>query len=237
HIAAGKTAPAALSLRAVQQSLDQIRALNTSLTQMGPNLQQASSELAKLKAELQQDVAMAEDLTAKAHNNGDLIPSVQQLEQMKQQVQTALAGAQGKNPIAELATLEQLNIQLDGLFANTKNQLLGKQRLREHLLRTLSTAQAAISEADAFITTRRGAVEVNARTHFTEATRLFAEAQRLSTSQPEQALQYANQAIMAAQNATRMASSDVYSRPGYSSTGGGAELGGILGPILGGIIG
>lgn len=229
-IEAGNLSAAAVSVRAVQQSLGQTDQLLSAIDSVAGDLAAASSKLDAAVTDTRQDLAAARALPA--GEDPGLAPAVAAAE-------SALASAQaGKDPIASLAALQSAGGRLDAVLASVRDQQERVQRAKAGLDAALSTARARISSANDYVTTRRGGIGDTARTRLSEATRHLEQAVAAATSDPIAALSEAQTASSLAETALRSAQADVtgwdasgnYSDSSYA----GAGLGGLLGELLGG---
>jgi hypothetical protein len=92
-----------------------------------------------------------------------------------------------------------------------------------------------VAAAGTFITTRRGAVNMSARTALSEAQRHLTLAESLATTDPVAAIAEARQAQQLAATANQYARADVQSWGGYGQAGG-IDMGSFAGAVLGGIL-
>jgi hypothetical protein len=145
------------------------------------------------------------------------------------------ATAPQPDPIAALRLLDEANTALDAYLAEAREAQDRSRRAAAALDQALLTARSAVATAEDFVTTRRGAVGSPARTRLAEAQRHLQQAS--ADGDPVAALQEAQQADALAQEALRLAQSDVSQWSGPGMGGGGNNLGVDLGSlVLGGIL-
>lgn len=144
------------------------------------------------------------------------------------------ASAAQPDPIAALRLLAEAGSALDAGLDQARAAQDRTRRAAAALDQALLTARSAVAAAEDFIATRRGAVGTAARTRLAEAQRHLALA---GGSDPVAALREAQQADALAQEALRLAQSDVSRWSAPTSGSGGSGLGIDLGSlILGGIL-
>ncbi|MCE3553589.1 TPM domain-containing protein [Pseudonocardia sp. RS11V-5] len=145
----------------------------------------------------------------------------------------ATSGVGLPDPIAALRLLDEAAAALDTAIAGARETAERTRRATAALEQALVTARSAVAAASDFVSTRRGAVGAPARTRLAEAQRHLAVA--TAGGDPAAALREAQQAEALAQEALRLAQSDVSRWSGPS--GGGSGFGGELGAlVLGGIL-
>lgn len=237
-IAAGKSGDAAFAIRTAEQSVAQAGQLAAAITALGADLAAIEAQARSLITELQGDIATAQQLPDASGAATQVAASVQQ------QLQQALAGLTGssRNPQRVLDALTEANTQIDAAIAQGRESVERARRTQQMLEQTLAQADSQVRSTRDFIETRRGTVGSTARTRLSQAEASLSEALSLRTSDPEQALAVAQNAIEMARQANSYAHSDVssYSGGGWSGDpfGGSRSSGsGLGGDILGGIIG
>ncbi|MFT4230617.1 MAG: TPM domain-containing protein [Microbacterium sp.] len=236
-IGAGKGGEAAVGIRAAEEAVDQAGLLSDAVDKLGEDLRKGESSIAELVANLQQDVAAA---SALPDPDGRLAPVVASTRQAIEQATAATAGTQ-LAPLQVLQSLNAANTQIDALIAGVRDAQEATQRARQQLGQLIAQAQAQVSAAEDFITTRRGAVGADARTRLAQAGASLVQAQELQASDPQQALAHAQRANQLADQAIQLAQNDVgaFSGGGMlggSGSGSGSGSGNVLGAVLGGIV-
>ncbi|MGB9034041.1 MAG: TPM domain-containing protein [Paeniglutamicibacter sp.] len=232
-IAAAETAEAAVAVRAGEDAVHQATVLLDAVAHAGDDLDKARTDLESLVSTAAQDLAQGRALVANG-SNPELAGSVAALESALSSVQ-AQVGTGRVDPVALLAEvdagLRPLNEQLNQIRdAQERNR-----RAADQLQAAIRSAQMKISGTDDFIRARRGGVGATARTRLAEAQRNLEEALRLASSDPVNALSYAEHASALADQAAREAENDVN---GFGGGFGGGRGGsnGLGGAILGGIL-
>ena len=247
-ISAGDRSRAAVGIRAAEEACAQARLLARAIDTLGADLASAVENVAALIADLEADLVTA---TSLPDADGRLAATA---ASTRQQIDSARArlDASARNPLATLASLQAANTAIDGLIAEVRDAQARAQRVQQLLTETMRQAQAQISAAGDYITARRGAVGAEARTRHAEAGAALQHAIETQTSNPEQALQYAERADRLAREAIQYAQRDVsafeyrppqqgYPQQGYPQqvppqTVPPASNGGTIGAVLGGIL-
>ena len=237
-IASGNTSDAAIALRSAQSSVGQSSQLLEAIEARRVDLDAASTSLDALLADTTQDIAAARALPAD-EASARLEPSLSSAE-------AALAAAQAgrSDPVAAVARLSEANLALETVFTGVQQEQARVVNAKAQLEAALDAARAQLSSANEFITTRRGAIGESARTRVNEADRHLQQAIAQRSSNPVAALAEAQRANDLASSAFQLASSDVNRHAsavdyGGSSWGGGsdgADLGGILGGLVEGML-
>ncbi|MGH3689289.1 MAG: TPM domain-containing protein [Microbacterium sp.] len=240
-IAAGRSGEAAFAIRTAEQSVAQAAQLAQAVTTLGAELAAIETQSQALVAELQGDLAAAQQLP---DPTGTIAAAASVTAQQLQLAQTDLTSS-ARNPQRVLEALTAANAQIDAAIAQGRESVERARRVQQVLEQTLAQASSEIRAAREFIETRRGTVGSTARTRLANAEASLAQALNLRATDPDTALAEANRALALAGQATSAAQSDVqaYAPSGYDQNGsgpfGGSSSGGsgIGGDILGGIIG
>ncbi|MFJ6531794.1 TPM domain-containing protein [Microbacterium sp. NPDC091662] len=243
-IAAGRSGEAAFAIRTAEQSVAQAAQLAQAVTTLGTELSTIEAQSQALVAELQADLAAAQQLP---DPEGTIAGAASATAQQLQVAQSDLTGS-ARNPQRVLEALTAANTQIDAAIAQGRESVERARRVQQMLEQTLTQANSEIRAAREFIETRRGTVGSTARTRLANAEASLTRALNLRATDPDAALAEANRALALAGQATSAAQSDVqaYTPPGYDQGGFGGPFGGsgsssggsgIGGDILGGIIG
>ncbi|MDN5858853.1 MAG: hypothetical protein L0H84_09540, partial [Pseudonocardia sp.] len=183
--------------------------------------------------EIGQDLAEARALAAQPGQVGGRVgPLVARAEAAITAADQA-AGAAQPDPLEALRLLDEANTALDAGIADARAEQDRARRATAALEQALLTARSSVAAAQDFVTTRRGAVGGPARTRLAEAQRHLQNARR--GGDPAAALGEAQVAERMAQEALRLARSDVsgWSGPAAGGRGLGVDLGSL---VLGGIL-
>jgi hypothetical protein len=231
ELAEAGPAVAVVSGRAAEDALTQAETLLDGVGRRDTELADAASRVAAARAEVEQDLAEARALAG----TGDLAPLVARAEAALAAADRAATATQ-PDPIAALRLLDEAGTVLDQGMDQARAAQDRARRAAAALDQAMLTARSAVAAAGDFITTRRGAVGSQARTRLAEAQRHLQQAG--GGGDPVVALREAQQADVLAQEALRLAQSDVsqWSAPpsrGSGGTGLGVDLGSL---ILGGIL-
>ncbi|WP_227497240.1 TPM domain-containing protein [Planctomonas psychrotolerans] len=238
----------ALPVRAAQQSIDQSRQLLAAVDKVATGVETATQQIDKEIDDVRQDISEARRLTSTMPH---LRPLIEEAEHV---IATARPRGGGRSdPIATVRRLQEVEARLDDALADSREQRAKTEKAHALLGRAMQTADAQVSAAVDFISTRRGAVGPHARQQLAEAERLYDEAHMLSATDPVAALAAAQRSSALASAAIREAQSDlddylhrrddddwfggggVVRRRGVG--GGDAFTGAILGGVLGGMLG
>ncbi|WP_312676121.1 TPM domain-containing protein [Microbacterium sp.] len=233
---AGNGGGAAVSIRAAEEAVAQAQLLQNAIGKLGGDLAKAETDAAALIADLEKDVATA---SALPDPDGRLAPVVAATRQQVDAARALLTGA-AQQPLVALQGLDKANQEIDAMLAGIRDAQERADRAQHQLGALMTQAQAQVSAAEDFITSRRGAIGAEARTRLAEAGAALVQARQLQQSDPAQALQYAQRANDLAAQAIQYAQNDVGAFGGAGGMfGGGSGSGGggnVMGAILGGIV-
>lgn len=246
-ISASKNGEAAFSIRTAEEAVEQSESLVDAITTLGTNLASVEDHARAMITDLEADIAAA---GAMPDAQGQLAPIIARTRSHIDAVQTNLQGT-SRNPQQGLDALSAANAEIDAALGHVRQASEQAQRTQRVLEQRLAQAQAQISTANDFISTRRGAIGATARTRLAEANAAYTEAVAAQASDPVRATERATRAYNLASEAISHARSevDVFNTGGWSgglsggwsggggyNRSGGSGLGGdILGGILGGL--
>lgn len=241
-VAGGDRAAGAVAVRGAAEATGQAGTLLDAIDTAARDLAAARAAIDPGLAELAVELAAGRAAAAAADSPTapQLAAAVAKAEQVDASVREQL-GSPSLDPLAALRRLEAARAELDQALAGVRDAAQRAERARATLDQAMLTAQAGISAAGDFITTRRGAVGTEARTRLAEARRHLELATGLQGDDPVTALAHAQQAATLAELANQAARADV---SGWGSqvgapAGGGDGLGGVGalgGAVLGGIL-
>lgn len=227
-------AAAVVSGRAAEDALTQAETLLDGIGRRAAELADAAQRFASAKAEIAQDLAEARAVAAQPGIGAQVGPLVARAEAAIAAADQAAAAAQ-PDPLEALRLLDEANTALDAGIADARAEQDRARRAAAALEQALLTARSSVAAAQDFLTTRRGAVGGPARTRLAEAQRHLQLAQQ--GGDPAAALREAQIADQMAQEALRLARSDVSQWSGPDGRGGGGGLAVDLGSlVLGGIL-
>lgn len=230
-VGAGNGGEAAVGIRAAEDAVDQARLLEKAIDDLAKNLAEAERQAAALVTDLETDLATAGSLP---DPDGHVAAVIASTRRSVDEARTLLTTP--SRPLAAFDSLRAANDQIDAVIAGVRDAQARDERARQQLAQALLQAQAQISAADDYITSRRGAVGATARTRLAEARASLAGAQQLQASDPAGALAQAGRAAQLAAEATSAAQSDVGSFDGGGFGGGSNGGSGMLGAVLGGVV-
>lgn len=242
-LASGNNGEAAFSIRTAEEAVEQSEHLVRAVTSLGANLAAVEEQARAMIADLEGDIAAA---GAMPDTQGQLAPVVARTRANIDAAQSNLQSTP-RNPQETLDRLEQANTEIDALLGQAREAAEQARRADRMLQQRLTQAQAQISAANDFITTRRGAIGATARTRLAEANAAYADAVAAQSADPARAAERATRANNLASEALASARSEVdtFTTGGWGGYGGGysggrssdfgdAFLGGILGGLFSG---
>ncbi|MCX2966000.1 TPM domain-containing protein [Gordonia sp. NPDC062954] len=225
---AGEQGPAVAAIRSAEGALEQANRLLDAIDNAEANIAAAHTRMPALIDEVDGELAEAAELT------GDGGPA---LATAVQKATAALSAARAEfhdDPLGTFTALVDADADLDDALDDARASSAERRRRAELLNSAVTAAQAKVSAANDFISTRRGAIQSIARTRLAEAQRLLAEATAAGVADAAQAAQsarragyLADQALMAAQGDVVQWQQNQTPHPTGPSVGG-AVLGGIL---------
>ncbi len=232
-VGAGRGGEAAIGIRAAEDAVDQARLLEKAIDDLATNLAEGERQAAALVSELETDLATAASLP---DPDGRVAAATLATRRSVDEARKLLVPP--SRPLAALEALRAANEQIDAVITGVRDAQARDDRAREQLAQAMLQAQAQISAADDYITSRRGAVGATARTRLAEARASLAGAQQLQGTDAATALGQAGRAAQLAVEATSAAQRDVGSFDGSSGGGGSGSNGGagMLGAMLGGVV-
>ncbi|WP_170028566.1 TPM domain-containing protein [Diaminobutyricimonas aerilata] len=146
------------------------------------------------------------------------------------------ARAGRRSPVEAAQELLSANAQLDAVLTAVRTEQENRARATTALVTAVQAARTRVAAAAQFIDTRRGAVGAGPRTRLSEAQRQLLDAETLGQTDPVAALGRAQHASALADSALGLARADRdrWSAAPHPAQSGAAELGGLLGYLLGG---
>lgn len=231
-LAASDTGAAAVAIRAAEEAVAQAAALEKAIDTLGADLAAATDRAAALIPGLEDDIRVAQSLP---DPDGRVAAAVAETQRRIDAARADLGTA--RRPLHTLQTLQEADQGIDAVVQSARDAAARAQRVAQQLDALIAQAQAQVSAAEGFITSRRGAVGAQARTRLAEAGAALVRAQQARATDPDRALQEAQRANDLANQAIQYAQSDVGGFGGGSASGGGggdAFLGALLGGIVGG---
>ncbi|MFE6864757.1 TPM domain-containing protein [Nocardia sp. NPDC057668] len=221
----GEQGAAVAAIRGAESALDTARALLDAVDTAATDIEQARGGLPGIIEELRRDLAAAAGLTQ--HGGVELTGAVGAANAALEQA--VRDGA--SNPLGAFRAAVTADTALDRAIAAATDRRLAAEELGRRLEQTLTAARSQINAASDFIGTRRGGVDAEPRTRLAEAQRNLEQAQRLSATEPAQALQAAQRAAELGASALHTAQAavrDWQARQPSSNSQTGAVLSGIL---------
>jgi uncharacterized membrane protein YgcG len=232
-IAADDGGQAAVAIRTAEQAIGQAKVLQDAIERLGTDLVEGERKITALVQELRGDIAAARALPDPDGRVAAAVAGTQA------QVDAVLADAAStsRHPLDTLHALQRANQRIDAVVASARDSATQAERGRQLLSQIVAQAQAQVSAAQDYISTRGGGVGVDARTRLAQATAELALAQQVPDV--DEAMSHAQRAEHGAAEALQLAQRDVGDfgaggMLGYGRRGGrGTDIvGGILGGIL-----
>ncbi len=235
-ITEGDLSTAAVGIRAAEEAIEQAGILLDAIDNASKDLDAAERSIRALSTELQNDLQLAR---SQPDPEGSLANVIGATEGILAEVD-ADRRAGTYSPTELVQRLESADATIDSVLQQVRDAEAQRRHVHTMLMQTLSNAQAQISAAEQYITTRRGAVGAEARTRLAEAERNLTQATQLQASDAVSALSYAQRANQLAQQSMQYAQTDVgeygMGMDGYLGGGGRRSSDGSMGAILGGIL-
>jgi hypothetical protein len=150
----------------------------------------------------------------------------------------AVAAAQSNgtaDPLGAFTQLTEADAELDRLLAGVAEEREAAERLQRSYEQALATAQSRVRSVSDYIDTRRGSIGSEARTRLNEAVRQLDAAEKVSTTDIDEAIKRANGASLLAAQAQQLANADVQAgQRAYQQTyrGGQSDMGAMVGGII-----
>lgn len=226
---AGRQGPAVAAIRSAEGALTQATKLLDAIDNADDNIAAANTRMPALIDEVDGELKEAASLTA--DGGAALATAVSTATTALSNARTGFAA----DPLGTFTALVYADAELDKALDDARSASSERTRRAELLNSAVTSAQAKVSAASDFISTRRGAVQSTARTRLSEAARLLEQATSQTATDPNAAADTARRAGSLADEALMAAQADVAQwqqaqqpRQQQSSGVGGAVLTGIL---------
>lgn len=227
----GRQAGLVDAVRAAESALGQARALLDAVDSAATDIRHAVASLPAVVADIQTGIKRANQHLQQAQQpqtgrTGDLIAA-------RDAAARALDRARGAaDPLTAFDQLTKVDADLDRLLATLAEEQATADRLNRSLEQALFTAESRVRAVSEYIDTRRGSIGPEARTRLAEAKRQLEAAHDRKSSNPTEAIAYANAASTLAAHAQSLANADVKSAQRAYTRRGGNNAGAILGGII-----
>ncbi|WP_040519120.1 TPM domain-containing protein [Gordonia aichiensis] len=224
----GEQGAAVAAIRSAEGAIAQADKLLDAIDNADTNIAAAQTQLPALIAEVEDELHEAAGLSA--DGGPELAAAVAAANK-------ALARAKPGTDDDLLGVFTELvdaDADLDRALDAARGALTTRKQRAEVLAAALTNAQAKVTAASDFISTRRGAVGSTARTRLSEAQRLLQSANATAQSDPTAAIDSARRAGSLADQALMAAQGDVVSwqQSQQPRSGSGSAAGAVLGGIL-----
>lgn len=166
----GKQGPAVATIRTAERAVEQAKALLDGVDHARDDIRHAIATLPEAIADVRRDIEEARSLSE--HGGAEL-------EAAKNAAIAAMKNAeaaQKSDPLGSYNELAAADAELERVMADASADKVAEDRLRARLARDIAAAQAQITAAADYISTRRGGVGAQARTRLAEAERHLAAA-------------------------------------------------------------
>lgn len=228
----GRQAGLVDAVRAAESALGQAQALLDAVDSAATDIRHAVASLPAVVADIQTGIKRANQHLQQAQQpqtgrTGDLIAA-------RDAAARALDRARGAaDPLTAFDQLTKVDADLDRLLATLAEEQATADRLNRSLEQALFTAaESRVRAVSEYIDTRRGSIGPEARTRLAEAKRQLEAAHDRKSSNPTEAIAYANAASTLAAHAQSLANADVQSAQRAYTRRGGNNAGAILGGII-----
>ncbi len=221
-LASNATSGAAVAVRGAQATIDRIAALLEAVERRAQELGEARTRLDAAIRDARQDLSTLPDDPALASASAALAAALDDAER---------TGA--RDPLTAIDALDRADDALDRALGEHRDRAERIRRQSAMYERTVERARAQLAAAQSYLSTRRGGVEVDARTRLVEAERLLTLAVTTGTADQASAMQSAQQSYELSSAALTLARQDVdryvsrWPDDGYGSDYRSAELGGL----------
>ncbi|WP_274610872.1 TPM domain-containing protein [Rhodococcus sp. KRD162] len=226
----GKQGPAVTAIRTAERAVDQARTLLDGVDHARDDIGHAIATLPDAIADVRRDIEQARGLVE--HGGAELQAAVSAAQTALKNAETA----QSSDPLGSYTALSEADAELEKIVDEASKEKAAEDQLRARLDRDIAAAQAQITAAADYISTRRGGVGADARTRLSEAERHLAAARQLEPENPEEALKHAHAASQLASRASQIAQSDVRNWENRHGPRGGGSGSNVAGAVLGGIL-
>ncbi|CCQ16048.1 putative sensory rhodopsin II transducer [Rhodococcus sp. AW25M09] len=226
----GKQGPAVSAIRTAERAVEQARTLLDGVDHARDDIRHAIATLPDAIEDVRRDIEQARGLAE--HGGAELQSAITAAQAALKNAQTA----QSSDPLGSYTALSEADSELEKIVDEASAEKAAEDQLRARLDRDIAAAQAQITAAADYISTRRGGVGADARTRLSEAERHLAAARQLESENPEEALKHAHAASQLASRASKIAQSDVQNWENRHGRRGGGSGGNVAGAVLGGIL-
>ncbi|MFF0911314.1 TPM domain-containing protein [Microbacterium enclense] len=220
-VAAGRSGEAAVAIRAAQTAVGEAETLERAVTTLSTDLAGAERRAPDLIAEIEAGIAGA---VAVPDADGRVAGAVAGARAQLASAREALTPDQ-LDPMRALTGLQAADAALDEVVARARDADERQRRAAAQVDAALAQARAQVSAAEDFISARRGAVGVTARTRLAEAASALAQAEQLRAADPASSFAAAQRSAQLAAQAGSLAQNDV----GAVGGGGSDLLTGMIG--------
>jgi uncharacterized membrane protein YgcG len=250
---------AARAARAAQEAVAQANALLDAVEHLAAALDDAQAKVADEIAAADADLAQARQAAQSGQTTAAGAGSTADLDKAAALLGSAreAAGASAPDPIAALKSAQAAHASADQALTGIRDAAAQRARSQATYDSAHQSAATSITQARAFVASRRDGVGTQARTRLTEAERHFAQAEALASTDVDGAAREAGTAHQMADEASSLAQTNFntydrrgpfsggggfggpgqYGGPGTSGGSAGANIGGaIIGGIIGGIL-
>ena len=226
----GKQGPAVTAIRTAERAVDQAKSLLDGVDHARDDIRHAIATLPDAIADVRRDIEQARGLTE--HGGTELQAAMAAAQTALKNAETA----QSSDPLGSYTALAAADSELEKIVDEASAEKAAEDQLRARLERDIAAAQAQITAAADYISTRRGGVGADARTRLSEAERHLGAARQLEPDNPDEALKHAHAASQLASRASQIAQSDVQNWENRHGPRGGSSGGNVAGAVLGGIL-
>ncbi|HEY4993682.1 MAG TPA: TPM domain-containing protein, partial [Nakamurella sp.] len=170
-------APAVLAAGAAQEAVGQAQTLLDAVERTESDLAAAAGQVAQACSAVDQELTAARTALSEAEAGAAGTGLRAQLDQVQAILGVARSPQGAADPLTALSKVQEADLALDTILAQTRDAQQQEQRARAGLAQALANARAEVASAEDYVTTRRGAVGSQARTRLAEAKRHLAAAE------------------------------------------------------------
>lgn len=228
------------AIRGAESALAQAAALLDAVDNAAADIRRATDTLPAAIADTKSGIAHAEDLQKQSG-----LPFAADLAKAHDAAAAAVADAERigtTDPLSAFTHVAKADAELDKLLADVQEAQAAAERRARALDQAIGNARRKVAAANEYVGMHRGAVGSRARAELDQAQRSLASAESSRTSNPSDAILFANRAYELAASTEAIAMQEVrsaqqYYSNGYGGSGGYSVAGDVAGNVAGAVIG
>ncbi len=231
---AGRRGEAVVTALAAEEAAGQAQQLLDAVERLRTDLAGAAASIDEAIAETERDIAEARAIGDQAQ----FAPLIATARTAADAAKQAASPDGGRDPLAALLRLREADDALEKALQPVRDARTQRAKAAASLERALLGARAEVASATDYITTHRGAVSSEPRTHLADAQQNLKQALALADADPATAARHAVRAQELATAALYEAQSDVATAEsgGFGPAVPGGGMGNMAGALIGGIL-